>query len=119
MSPEPASPGLFHSARKLLANLAGLAHTRLELLSTELQECSSAQRILIAESTAALAARGMVLDRAVAVARGIAARPLVFGSMVALAVVVGPRKILGWAARAAAFYGLTRRLAAALGDHPR
>jgi uncharacterized membrane protein YqjE len=38
MSPEPASPGLFHSARKLLANLAGLAHTRLELLSTELQE---------------------------------------------------------------------------------
>jgi uncharacterized membrane protein YqjE len=38
MSHEPASPGLFHSARKLLANLAGLAHTRLELLSTELQE---------------------------------------------------------------------------------
>jgi len=38
MSPEPASPGLFHSARKLLASLAGLAHTRLELLSTELQE---------------------------------------------------------------------------------
>ena len=38
MNPEPASPGLFHSARKLLANLAGLAHTRLELLSTELQE---------------------------------------------------------------------------------
>lgn len=32
------SPGLFDSARKLLANLAGLAHTRLELLSTELQE---------------------------------------------------------------------------------
>lgn len=38
MDTEPASPGLFHSARKLLANLAGLAHTRLELLSTELQE---------------------------------------------------------------------------------
>ena len=38
MNPEPTSPGLFHSARKLLANLAGLAHTRLELLSTELQE---------------------------------------------------------------------------------
>jgi uncharacterized membrane protein YqjE len=38
MSPEAASPGLFYSARKLLANLAGLAHTRLELLSTELQE---------------------------------------------------------------------------------
>lgn len=38
MNPEPESPGLFHSARRLLANLAGLAHTRLELLSTELQE---------------------------------------------------------------------------------
>ena len=38
MNPEPASPGLFHSARKLLANVAGLAYTRLELLSTELEE---------------------------------------------------------------------------------
>jgi len=84
-----------------------------------LQERSSAQRALIAESTAALAARGRVLDRAVAVARGIAARPLVIGSIIALAVVVGPRRILGWTARATAFYGLTRQLAAALRDHPR
>lgn len=38
MDREPAAPGLFDSARKLLANLAGLAHTRLDLLSTELQE---------------------------------------------------------------------------------
>ena len=38
MRPEPASPGLFDSARRLLANLAGLAHTRLELFSTELEE---------------------------------------------------------------------------------
>lgn len=38
MNPEPAPPGLFDSVRKLLANLAELAHTRLELLSTELQE---------------------------------------------------------------------------------
>lgn len=91
----------------------------LEQRRMALQVRSSAQRILIAESTAALAARGLVLDRAVAVARGIAARPLVFGSMVALAVVAGPRKVLGWAARAAAFYGLTRRIAAALRDRPR
>ena len=84
-----------------------------------LQERSSAQRALIAESTAALAARGRVLDRAVAVARGIAARPLVIGSIIALAVVVGPRRILGWTARATAFYGQTRQLAAALRDHPR
>jgi uncharacterized membrane protein YqjE len=38
MDREPAAPGLFDSVRKLLANLAGLAHTRLELLSTELEE---------------------------------------------------------------------------------
>jgi uncharacterized membrane protein YqjE len=38
MSAEPAPPGLFESARKLVAGLIGLAHTRLELLSTELQE---------------------------------------------------------------------------------
>ncbi len=91
----------------------------LEQRRMALQERSGAQRVLIAETTAALAARGMVLDRAVAVARGIAARPLVLGSIVALAVVVGPRRILGWAARATAFYGLTRQLAAALRDHPR
>lgn len=84
-----------------------------------LRERSTGQRTLIAESAAALAARAMVLDRAVAVARGIAARPLVIGSLVALAVVVGPRRIAGWAARAAAFYGLTRRLAAALRNQPR
>lgn len=91
----------------------------LEQRRMELQERSSAQRTLIAESTAALAGRGMVLDRAVAVARGIAARPFAFGSIVALAVVVGPRKVLGWAARAAALYGVTRRLAVALRGHPR
>lgn len=38
MDPEGVSPGLFDSARKLLANVAALAHTRLELFSTELQE---------------------------------------------------------------------------------
>ena len=38
MSTDAAPPGLFESVRKLLANVAGLAHTRLELFSTELQE---------------------------------------------------------------------------------
>ena len=38
MNQEPASPGLFYSARTLLANVVALAHTRLDLLSTELQE---------------------------------------------------------------------------------
>jgi hypothetical protein len=98
--------------------MIGVLHV-LEQRRMALQERSSLQRARIAESTAALAAKGMVLDRAVAVARGIAARPLVIGSLVALAVVVGPRRILGWATRATAFYGLTRQLAAALRDQSR
>ena len=84
-----------------------------------LQERSGAQRALIAETTAALAAKGVVLDRAVTVARGIAARPLVFGSIVALAVAFGARRILGWAGRAVALYGLARQVAAALSESPR
>lgn len=98
--------------------MIGVLH-ELEQRRMALRGSSTAQRTRIAESSAALAARGVVLDRAVAVARGIAARPLVFGSVVALAVVVGPRKVLGWGARAAAVYGLTRRLAAALRERPR
>lgn len=94
--------------------MIGVLHA-LEQRRRALQGRSEAQRILIADSTAALAGRVMVLDRAVAVARGIAARPLVVGSIVALVVAVGPRRILAWAARAAAFYGLTRRVATALG----
>ena len=35
---EPPTPGLFHSVRTLAASLVALAHTRLELLGTELQE---------------------------------------------------------------------------------
>lgn len=98
--------------------MIGVLHV-LEQRRMALQERSSAQRVLIAESTAALAARGRVLDRLVAVARGIAVRPLLLGSIVALAVAVGPLRILGWAARATPFYGLTRRLAAALRDRRR
>lgn len=98
--------------------MIGLLH-ELEQRRKALQERSGAQRALVAEMTVALAARGRVLDRAVAVVRGIAARPLVVASMVALAAVVGPRRLLAWAGRAAAFYGLTRRLAGALRAPPR
>jgi uncharacterized membrane protein YqjE len=35
---ESSTPGLFHSVRALGASLVALAHTRLELLGTELQE---------------------------------------------------------------------------------
>jgi uncharacterized membrane protein YqjE len=129
MSPGPASPGLFHSARKLLANLAGVAHTRLELLSTELQEeLARLAEILLATiislffaflgiafvAVAVMIAVGEPYRFAVAVLFSVS-----FLIIVALAVVVGPGKVLNLAARAAAFYGLTRRLAAALHDHPR
>jgi uncharacterized membrane protein YqjE len=129
MNPEPASPGLFHSARKLLTNLAGLAHTRLELLSTELrEELARLGEILLAAivslfiaflgiafaAVAVMIAVGEPYRFAVAVLFAVS-----FLIIVALAVVVGPGKVLNWAARAAAFFGLTRRLAAALRDHPR
>jgi uncharacterized membrane protein YqjE len=35
---QPGTPGLFDSVRQLLASVAELAHTRLDLFSTELQE---------------------------------------------------------------------------------
>ena len=35
---QPGTPGLFDSVRQLLASVAELARTRLDLLSTELQE---------------------------------------------------------------------------------
>lgn len=38
MEAEPAAPGLFDSVRNLLAHAVGLAHARLDLLSTELRE---------------------------------------------------------------------------------
>lgn len=34
----PARPGIFDSAKSLLATMVGIAHTRIELVSTELRE---------------------------------------------------------------------------------
>ena len=84
-----------------------------------LQEVSAAQRDLVAQSASVLAAKCVVLDRAVAVARSAVMRPLVLGSVLALALVVGPRKVLGWVTRGAALVGLARRLTAALRAVPR
>jgi hypothetical protein len=91
----------------------------LEQRRIALQERSSAQRIRIVEATAALAAKGVVLDRAIALARGIAVRPVVVGSVAALALAIGPRRLLAWAGRIVGFYGLTRQIAAALRSLPR
>jgi hypothetical protein len=90
----------------------------LEQRRMALQERSSMQRILIAQSCTAIAARTAVVDRAFAVARGIAARPLFLGSLAAAALIIGPRKVLGWAARAATTYSAARQLAGLLRDRP-
>lgn len=49
--------GLFHSLRNLLATLLGIVHTRLELLTTEIQEeVQGAAKLLLWAFIAALAA---------------------------------------------------------------
>ena len=93
----------------MIGVLHELRHRKLAL-----QEDSAAQRDLIAQSASVLAARGVILDRAVAVARGAVTRPLVLGSLFALALAVGPRRILGWTARVATLFGLARQLTTAL-----
>lgn len=95
--------------------MIGVLH-ELEQRRMALQERSSMKRILIAQSCMAIAARGAVLDRAYAVVRGTGVWPLVLGCLGAVAVVIGPRKLLGWTARAAAIYGVARRLAAVVRD---
>lgn len=95
--------------------MIGVLH-ELEQRRMALQERSSMKRILIAQSCMAIAARGAVLDRAYAVVRGTGVWPLVLGCLGAVAVVIGPRKVLGWTARAAAIYGVARRLAAVVRD---
>ena len=79
-----------------------------------LQAESGAQRALIAQSAVAIAARGAVLDRAVALVQADATRPLVIGSALVLALLVGPRRVFRWAMRGVLVYGLARRLAAAI-----
>jgi hypothetical protein len=51
-------------------------------------------------------------------ARGATAWRLPLGAVAAVAVIIGPRRVLRWVARAVAIYGLTRRLTAALWIHP-
>jgi hypothetical protein len=91
--------------------MIGVLH-ELEQRRMALQERSGMKRILIAQSCMAIAARGAILDWVYAVARGTGVWPLALGCLGAVALIIGPRKVLGWAARAAAFYGVARRLAA-------
>jgi hypothetical protein len=89
--------------------MIGVLH-ELEQRRMAVQKRSSMKRLLVAQSCMAIAARGAILDRAYAVARSTGAWPLVLGCLGAVALIVGPRKVLGWAARAAALYGVTRRI---------
>lgn len=53
--------GLLHSLRQLLGTLVGIAHTRLELLTTELQEEIERAAVLLVWSFIALFAAGIGL----------------------------------------------------------
>ena len=55
------SAGLLGSARNLLDSLLGLARTRLELLSTELQEALASHALAVVEACAALVLGGLGL----------------------------------------------------------
>lgn len=88
----------------------------LEERRESLQERSAARRAVIAQSSAALAARLGLLDRAVAVTRGLVGRPLLVGTTVALALLLGRRRVFGWIGRAVTIIGLVRGVAAALRD---
>jgi len=95
MSEEAARPGLFDSLRSLLANVAGLAHARLELAGTELQEALMRLGLVLLALIAALflaflgigfAALAVIMGvgepHRVAVAAGVGAGFLVFCALI-------------------------------------
>jgi len=80
-----------------------------------LQGRCAAQRMQTTQLAASLLEKGVVFDRAVTLGRSVAVQPIVLGTAAVLTLVVGPRRLLNWAMRGAAVYGLTRRIFAALG----
>lgn len=80
------SAGLLHSAQSLLASLAGLAHTRIELFSTEVQEA------LARLAAALLGALVVVMLAALGLGFGAAAMVVAAGEgnrLTALSIVAG------------------------------
>jgi hypothetical protein len=91
----------------------------LERRRMALQGRCTAQRMEATLHAEALLAKGAVFDRAVVLARGVSARPLILGAAAVLTVAFGPRRLLNWALRGTAAYGVTRRVFAALGQFTR
>ncbi len=80
-----------------------------------LQGRCTAQRMQTAQLAAALLEKGVIFDRAVTLGRSVAVQPVVLGTAAVLTLVLGPRRLLNWAVRGTAVYGLARRIFAALG----
>jgi hypothetical protein len=91
----------------------------LERRRLALQGRCTAQRMQTAQLAAALLQKGVIFDRAVTLGRSVAVQPVVLGTAAVLTLVVGPRRLLNWAVRGAAAYGLTRRIVVALGHFTR
>ena len=91
----------------------------LEVRKAALQSLTAAQRNVIARDLSALADRLTVVDRVVGIARALAARPLVLGSIAALLLAIGRLGLFGRVTRIAAYLGLARRLAVALAGDTR
>lgn len=87
----------------------------LERRRMALQGRCTAQRMRTAQLAAALLEKGVIFDRAVTLGRSVAVQPVVLGTAAVLTLVVGPRRLLNWAVRGTAVYGLARRIFAALG----
>ena len=84
-----------------------------------LQGRCAAQRMHTAQLAGTLVEKGVIFDRAVTLGRSVAVQPVVLGTAAVLTLVVGPRRLMNWAVRGTALYGLTRRVFAALGQFTR
>jgi hypothetical protein len=87
----------------------------LERRRMALQARCTAQRMQTARLAAAILEKGVIFDRAVTLGRSVAVQPVVLGAAAVLTLALGPRRLLNWAVRGTAIYGLTRRIFAALG----
>jgi hypothetical protein len=71
---------------------------------------SEAQRELISEAASAAARKLLIVDVASAWVQRIGWRPAILGGALLASLALGPRKALGWAARAGAIYSAIRQV---------
>lgn len=96
--------------------IAALRRIRARRLALQ-AECG-ARRKEVSRCAADVAARFVLLDRAVALARSSAARPWLVSGALVVALVVGPRRTARWATVGTLAWRLGRRLAALSGRAP-